>query len=204
MQQLNKNTRGFTVVEIMVVFLIFIAMLDTVWMIYKSSLNTNTVLSESLNAQEDVRRAFSSMTAGLRSASQSSTGSYLIAAASSTALTYYSDIDRDGLKEQVRYFMSGNNLRQGIVEPSGSPISYNNANEKVTTMVRNVIRDDSKPLFSYYDSSYDGDDPALTEPISLIDIRLIKINISVDKDPLTPPAATEFTTQVFIRNLKDN
>ncbi len=198
------SNKGFTVIEIMVVFLIFIAIFDTIWMIYKSSVQTNFILSEDMSAQEDIRKIFSSMNNGLRSASQSSIGSYLIAAASSTALTYYSDIDHDGLKEQIHYFLSGNDLRQGIIKPSGLPLTYNSTNEKITTLVHNVIRDPSKPTFSYYDSSYDGTGSALPEPISIIDIRMVKIYLYIDKDPAAPPAGSEFTTQVFIRNLKDN
>jgi hypothetical protein len=144
------------------------------------------------------------MTASLRSASQSSTGAYPIAAASSTSLTYFSDIDHDGLKEQVRYFLSGTTLKRGVIKPSGNPLTYNTANEKITNLVRNIIRDDANPIFSYYDSSYDGSSSAMTNPPNILNIRLIKITFLIDRDPATAPAAAEFSTQVSIRNLKDN
>lgn len=200
----NKTEAGFTLIEILIAFLIFMAIFDSVWLIYKKSVSSNTALSNSLNAQGEIRKALTSMTAGIRSASISSTGSYPIQSASSTSLTYYSDIDHDGLKEQIRYFLSGKILKRGIIEPSGNPLTYQSANEKITYLIRDVVRDDSKPIFSYYNKNYSGTGPALTNPPNILDIRLIKINVLVDRDPANPPAAAEFTTQVSIRNLKDN
>jgi type II secretory pathway pseudopilin PulG len=200
----TKNQRGFTLIEIMVVFLIFIALFDYIWLLYKNSLNSSEVLTESMNVQGEVRNAFNSMVASLRSASPSATGSYTIAAASSTALTYYSDIDRDGSKEQIRYFLAGNALKQGITKASGNPPSYQSANEKTNNLIKNVVRDETKPIFSYYDGNYDGSGPALINPPDILDIRLIKITVTIDREPDAPPAPAEFSTQVSIRNLKDN
>lgn len=200
----QKTSAGFTLIEILIVFFIFIAIFNSVWMIYKKTLSSNTALSDSFNSQEEVRKALTSMTASIRSASPSSTGSYPISAASSTALTYYSDIDHDGLKEQIRYFLSGNILKKGLTEPTGNPLTYLSANEKVSYLIRNVVRNEAKPIFSYYDDSYTGTGPALSNPPNILDIRLIKINVLIDRDPTKAPAAAEFTTQVSIRNLKDN
>ncbi len=200
----EQKNRAFTLIEVMVAFLIFIALFDAVWMIYKNSLNSNDIMTESMNVQGEVRKAFTSMTAGIRSASPSNTGSYPIAAAGSTTLTYYSDIDRDGSKEQIRYFLSGNTLKQGITEATGNPQSYQSANEKISSLIRNVVFTGSTPIFSYFDGGYDGSGPALIDPPSVLDIRLIKITVTVDRDPAASPAASEFETQVSIRNLKDN
>ena len=202
--KIKRGKTGFTLIEVMVVFLIFISLFDAIWMIYKSSISSNDIITESLNVQGEIRNAFTSMTAGIKSASQSSTGAYPISTASSTSLTYFSDIDHDGLKEQVRYFLLGTSLRQGIIKPTGNPLIYQVSNEKVSSLVRNVIRDNSKPVFSYYDSNYDGNSAPMTNPPNILNIRLIKINLLIDKDPNTSPAAAEFTTQISIRNLKDN
>jgi len=35
-------------------------------------------------------------------------------------------------------------------------------------------------------------------------VRLVRITIKIDEDPNRPPAALTSTTQVSIRNLKDN
>jgi len=35
-------------------------------------------------------------------------------------------------------------------------------------------------------------------------VRLVKITIVIDKDPQTPPGPMTLTTQISIRNLKDN
>jgi hypothetical protein len=143
------------------------------------------------------------MTAGIRSASLSSLGSYAIAAASSTSFTYYSDIDHDNLKEKIRYFLSGDIIKEGIIKPSGSPLIYNSANEKIYNLIHDVANG-SNPVFSYYDKNYNGATAPLPAQINIPDIRLIKINILIDANPLRAPGAVNFTTQVSIRNLKDN
>jgi len=62
----------------------------------------------------------------------------------------------------------------------------------------------STPVFTYYNSSYNGNTPPLTLPVSILDVRLIKISIITDDDPSKPPSPINVTTQVSFRNLKDN
>src|SRR3989344_4644245 len=118
-----------------------------------------------------------------------------------TAFTFYSDIDDDGLKEKVRYFLNGPLLQKGVIKPTGSPLSYNPASEKITTLIPNVT---NATIFTYYDENYDGAGAELTSPINIPVVRLVKITITIDKDPNRAPVTTIFSTQVSIRNLKDN
>jgi prepilin-type N-terminal cleavage/methylation domain-containing protein len=200
---LNK-TKGFSLVEILVVVSIFLLLFNAIWLIYSKSVKTSETLSTSLNSQQETRRAFTTMTSGIRSAATSNIGAYPIAAASSTGLIYYSDIDSDGLREQIRYFMVGTSLRQGVIKPTGNPLVYQASNERVTTLVHYVINDASRPVFSFYDGTYSGTEASLAEPIAIQNVRLIKIDLLIDKDPTKSPGAISFTTQVVIRNLKDN
>ena len=140
---------------------------------------------------------------GSRSTLPSSLGSYAIDSASSTAFIYYADLNGDGLKEKIRYFLSGTTLRQGVIKPSGSPLVYNPANEKIADMIHGIVKN-SGPIFTYYDTNYDGTTAPLATPVNLLNIRLVKITVKVDVDPRKPPGPAQFTTQVSIRNLKDN
>jgi type II secretory pathway component PulJ len=199
----QKSKSGFSLIETLIAFSVFLLLLDSIWVMYKNTNDTNNILTSGLNTQMEVRRAFALMTANIRSASPSSIGAYTIAAASSTAFIYYSDMNNDGLKERIRYFLSGSILKEGIIEPSGSPLTYNIANEKIYDIIHG-LDNGASPAFSYYNKNYDGFTAALAAPINIPDIRLIKINLIIDADPLVGPGAATFTTQVSIRNLKDN
>lgn len=199
----QKSKPGFSLIETLIAFSIFLLLLDSVWVMYKNTNDTNSILTSNLSTQMEVRRAFASMTASIRSASPSSIGAYTIEAASSTAFIYYSDVDNDGLKERIRYFLSGDILKEGVIKPSGSPLTYNIANEKIYDIVHGLANG-TNPIFSYYNANYNGFTAALPAPINIPEIRLIKINLIIDTDPLLAPGAATFTTQVSIRNLKDN
>jgi hypothetical protein len=124
--------------------------------------------------------------------------------ASSTALTFYSDLDGNGVKEQVRYFMSGKSLKKGVIVPTGSPLVYNSGNEVVNTLVSDVVSSSTLPMFQYYSSAYDGTTSALVQPVTASSVRLIKINVIIDRDPGRAPSQIVTTSQVTLRNLKDN
>jgi hypothetical protein len=61
-------------------------------------------------------------------------------------------------------------------------------------------------IFEYYDSNYDGtaSSSALIFPVAPIEVRLVKITLDIDSDPNKPPEPFTVTTQVSIRNIKDN
>ncbi|MDD4901946.1 MAG: prepilin-type N-terminal cleavage/methylation domain-containing protein [Patescibacteria group bacterium] len=199
-----KSSSGFTLAETLAAMFIFLILLQGSLTLYNDTIKTNDALTGNLNAQMEVRAAFTSMLANIRSASPSAAGAYTIDTASSTYFSFYSDVDRDGLKEKIRYFLSGKILRIGVIEPTGNPPIYNPANEKTSALINDVVNPAATPIFSYYDSSYDGTTAPLTLPINISAVRLIKINVLIDHDPSQPPAAMGFSTQVSIRNLKDN
>lgn len=182
---------------------VFIIVGLAVWTFQKDIFVTNSTLSESASLITEVRQTFKTMMVEIRSASISSTGAYPLAAATGTSFIFYSDIDDDGLKERIRYFVDGSTLKKGVIKPTGNPLSYNPSNEVITTAVNNLANG-AQPVFEYYDENYDGDDPPLTSPVNLLAVRLVKVTIKVDKNPTRPPAAVTMVTQVSVRNLKDN
>lgn len=163
---------------------------------------TSRFINTTLNSQDEARRTINKFIAELRTASISSLGAYPIAEATATSLTFYSDIDADAYKERLRYFVSGTTLRRGLLKPSGNPLTYNPANETVTDAVNYLVN--TTNIFSYYDSNYNGQGTALSFPINLPDVRLIRMQVQIDQYPNEPPEAYELSSEVNIRNLKDN
>jgi len=204
----NKKTipnlvSGFTLPEIIVTTAIFTVILGAVSLFARDIFYYNTVFSSGLASYDDARKILRPIASEIRSAAQSSSGSYNIESANSTSFVFFSDINADGKKERIRYFLSSTTLRRGVIIPTGSPYQYLSANETFTNVVSNV-RNGTTSIFTYYDSNYDGTTGALSLPVSIASIRLVKITLIIDADPSKPPVPMTVTTQVSIRNLKDN
>lgn len=199
----KSNMCGVTVMEMIIVVAI-VSILGTVAIVFgKDILYFGDLFEGSLNEGDRAHRVLQPVAQEVRSAAPSSTGTYPIEEAESDSFIFFSDINDDGLEERVRYFLDGTNFRKGVTIPSGSPLVYDTGNETVTTAVQDV-HNGVNAVFSYYDSSYDGSSAALVEPFALSEIRLVKVELVIDADPALPPNALTVTTQVTIRNLKDN
>ncbi|MDP2741176.1 MAG: type II secretion system protein [bacterium] len=199
----HKNNLGFSMIEIIVVIFILGLIGTSVWTFQSDIFSLNNILSGNITSQEEARNSFKAMTAGIRSISPSSLGAYPLYEVNPNSFTFYSDIDDDGLKERIRYFLSGNILKKGVLKPSGNPLVYNTANEVISEIIHN-ISNGSTPIFDYYDTDYDGTTAPLSQPVNIIAVRLVKITVIVNSNSSNPPILITFTTQVSMRNLKDN
>ena len=197
----KKLVSGFSVVETLFTMSIFILVLGLFTLFARNIWTYNSFISSGFTNTDAGRKILKTMTSEIRTASTADTGSYTISQATASSFTFYSDIDDDGLKEKVRYFLTGTTLQKGVIKPTGSPLAYNPANE----IISNLVADEtSASIFSYYNENYDGTTAALSFPVNIADIRLVKITLTIDKDGSRPPTPITFSTQVSIRNLKDN
>ncbi|MCX6703669.1 MAG: type II secretion system protein [Candidatus Zambryskibacteria bacterium] len=202
--QYMKYKKGVTIAELVISISILGVLAYTVSIFQRDIFSLNFSAQNSLSAQLDARHVLKQLVAELREASPSSLGGYPIALASSTALTFYSDINNDGIKERIRYFMSGTTLRRGELSPTGSPLVYVDANEKLSSAVAYVSNNATTSIFTYYPSTFAGTTSPLTQPVTISSIRMIGINILIEKDPNRSPSPLRVTTSVVLRNLKDN
>lgn len=206
MFKVNKfkyKSRGITLTEMLIAVAVFAVISIAVGNFGVGIFNFNLAAQTNLGAQSDGRRILKTITTELRSASSSSLGGYPIESVSTSTLVFYSDINNDGLKERIRYFLQGVELRKGVITPTGNPLVYNSNNEVVSILVHDVVNG-SNPIFEYYDENYDGTTNSLPYPVQTNDIRLIKITLSLDKDQNKAPGPISVTSQVTLRNLKDN
>jgi hypothetical protein len=145
------------------------------------------------------------MTTEIRSASASGNGSYAIESATTSSFVFYSDINKNGNVERVRYFLGTSTIYKGITQPNGTPATYPTSSEIVLDIIDNIVTSTaSTSLFRYYDSSYTGTQSSMASPIDISKIRLIGITFSADIKPSQAPGAEFFSTLVDIRNLRDN
>lgn len=197
--------KGFTLIE-MIVTIAIVGVLGVIISKFQSDVfSFNRYFQSSFDTAEKAQKLLHPMTAEIRSASQSNTGSYPVDTISDTDFSFYSDTNNDGLKEKVRYYLVGTTLYKEIINPTGTPYQYNVANKVVTTFLTGVTNiADSIPLFTYYDATYTGGSGGQVAPLSgsINTVRLIGITIRIDSDPNKPPTTTQIQTMVAIRNLK--
>lgn len=198
-----KPDKGFSLVEVLMAVAILTLVGVTIYTFQEDVFSFNRILTNGLTAQDEARRALRIMSAEIRTASPSSIGAYPIAEATNSSFTFYSNIGNDALKERIRYFLDGTVLKRGVIRSTGDPLTYNAASEVLVELVHGITNGVT-PVFTYYDSSYDGTTLPLGTPINIALVRLVKVTLSIDPDLFQPPGATTLTTQISIRNLKDN
>ncbi|EKD23675.1 MAG: hypothetical protein ACD_81C00196G0002 [uncultured bacterium] len=198
-QPLHRNS-GFTLVEVLISITLFVGIAFIIGTFIKSVLDYELLFTQQLTAQQEIETTFATVLPEMRSMVPSALGSYPIGQVATSSITFFVDIDGDTISDQVRYFLSGTVLKKGITRPSGSPLSYNSANEIVNDVVRNVVM--TAPVFTFYDENYTGSEPAMTSPVVISDIRLIKILLTVKDPNETVPLSASI--DIVPRNLRTN
>ena len=202
LNDIRNNQYGITLIELVVAIGIFVFLAGGAVALFLSSWKYNDIVWEQLQTQNQGRKVTQDFTNELRVASLSSIGAYPIEAASSTEIIFYTNMDTDTLVERVRYFFSGRTLKKGVLKPTGNPLIYNGANETVIDVAYDVVTATSK--FSYFGADFTGSEAALSSPISLTNVRMVGISLTLEEDPNASPVPFSIESKVSLRNLKDN
>lgn len=204
MKKKSKN-KGFTLVEMLIVmgimglFVVLVTDFQSKIFIY------NRIFQGGNFVGTDALNVVKSMAVEMRSMSPSSGGAYPIESASTSSIAFFNDIDDDGNKERIRYFLSGTTMQRGVIKPTGNPFVYNTTSETFSTLMSNVRNTSTSSVFTYYNTYYDGSaTTSLSLPIPISNVRLVVVNVILDADPSRPFVPLYATTQVSLRNLKDN
>ncbi len=196
--KLQTLNTGFTLIEVLVSAALMV-MLGAGFVGLQYILSQNQVSAwRNYQSIESINLSLSQLAAELRSANSSQTGSYALDTANDQSIIFYSDYDYDGVSERVRYTLTGTQLVRGIVEPTGSPLTYNVANEKVK-IISDIIRNASTPAFYYYNSDWPSD--TTNNPLALVnriaDTRQIKVLLKTN--PKVNDSDHDFTLETDIK-----
>jgi prepilin-type N-terminal cleavage/methylation domain-containing protein len=205
MNKLRVSTKGFTLAEIVVVVGIFVLVAGIASQFQLDTWSFRRFFQVSVDFQAEGLFAMKNLTRELRSMTPSVLGTYPIAAVGTSTLTFYADADGNGQPERLRYYISNNTLFREEIDPCGNPLTY--ATSSCTASIKRVVqslRMGTTSMFTYYDSSYTGTTSPLAFPPNISSIRLIKVTTLIENDPNKSPLPLMLTTQVTMRNLKDN
>lgn len=203
-KQLLKSREGFSLGEILIVMAIAASVVIIVVNLSSNVNLLNNLVSQQLQSKSDINQNLQILTTEIRSAGPSQSGAYPIDTATTSSFAFYSDINKNGLVEHVRYFLSSSSIEKGVIQPSGTPALYPTSSESITDMIDNVIIPSSTPLFRYYDSSYTGVEAPLATPIDISAVRLVSMSFLADVAPKQSPGPEYFSLIVDIRNLRSN
>ncbi len=149
--------------------------------------------SEQDAAVQNARRVMDIITSEIRETSLSERGNYPISSASEQTLTLYSDIDKDGKAERVRYFIDDRKFKKSVTLPG---VSNDYTGPENIEEIARYINNNTAPLFFYYDINN-----ATTTTIN--NIRMVKVSLLVNVTPNVVPNDYTIETNITLRNLKD-
>ena len=193
----TQKARGFTGIETLVWISIFVSAMLAVTSSILYFYRTNSFIIQEADAISSSERGVEVMIGAIREAAYASNGAYPIISMAANDFVFYSDVDSDPAIERVHYFISGTELRQGIVQPTGDPPVYTSAEvvNTLSTNVRNITQGVS--TFTYYDMN-----GALMSNLTLIgSLRFVTANVVVDTDLNKPPTPLTIRSSAGLRNL---
>ncbi len=198
------HSAAFTLIEIIVSVSIFSVIMFGILALLSNTFTLNRQQSGLLDDQDQARKLSFALMNELRNATTANTGAYPLETVSAQTLTFYSNIDGGTDIERVRYYLQNGALYKGVKKPTGNPLSYTAATETVTRVQSNISG--SPTIFTYYDDSYNGvTGAALTQPVSVVAVRFVKVDLPILKRAgVTNTNTYTVTAQAAVRSLKTN
>lgn len=201
MSILRRSSAGFTLIEIVVAMAITSGLAFFFMTLARDTTDATLRFNSQLMTQQQIEQTMQLIVPEIRSIAQGIDGAYPIAEATTSTFQFYSDVDRNGSFDRVRYFLSNGTLKKGVIKPTGSPPVYATSSEAITDVVAGVVG--GTTLFSYYDSSATSSTSnALPSPVDVLRIKTIKITIVANQGTSAKPSLVGAETSATIRNLR--
>ncbi len=157
-------------------------------------------------------RGIEQMTQDIRTARPAENGAFPIVLADRHEITFYMDYDDDGVAERIHYFIDNQKLKMGVREPNLAvvPPTYANGDEIIKEAASYIVNQSTGyPTFEYYGDTgaiYKYSDitgKALATPADPSAVKMVKILLFVNPDPLKAPNNVRIQSFAVIRNLAD-
>jgi prepilin-type N-terminal cleavage/methylation domain-containing protein len=200
---MKRDSRsGFTLFEVIIAIALSSIIVLGIGKFSNSISSVGVLINNELQADHDIQLAFRDIVSEIRSMEPSGAGAYPLETATTSSIVFYSDIDQDGIPERVRYTMATSSFQKGVIRPTGNPLTYPTSTEVVTTVAPSIIR--SSSTFDYFDSSYTGTQTPLASPVSILAVRVVRVNLVAEVSTSTAPRPLILSNTITIRNLRSN
>lgn len=196
MQHLSYKP-GFTLIETVIVVGILSIVGTVLTVMIVSFYRTNSYIIQEGTAVQSSQRGLSQSLQDLREASYGDDGSYPIANAATSTVTFYADVNNSSSVQKVRLYLSNGTLYRGVTYSSGSPPAYSGA-ESTSVVATYVTNSTSTPIFQYYDNT----GALLASPVNVAQIASINTTLTIDVDPHRSPIPYTVTGSATLRNLR--
>ena len=148
-----------------------------------------------------IQTSINTMSKEIREIRQADSGGFAIEEGVNNEFIFYSDVDKTAEVERVRYFLTGNCLKRGIVKPTGTPARYVTSGEQVKDISCNITNSAQQPVFTYY-SGYPGSTTLLTTPADPHKVKVIKIYLRISSTGKQPiPVSKDINLYTTPRNI---
>ena len=189
-------SRGFSLVEMIVVVSMTALVMGVLSMIFVEFYHSHAYVLQSISATQYARDGVEDAMRHLRGATYGSDGSYPIASATPSSLTFFSDVKNTPGIERVTYSLVGDTFFRTERAATGNPPAYNGGD--ATTTLSSSVRTTNVPLFRYFDEN--GNE--LTPPIPVHKISSVRTTLTIDIDINRSPTPFTLSNAATLRNLK--
>lgn len=201
-----RSARGITLLEMLVTLGIYTLILGAVSALFITLLKDPSQRLAALTSIDQARSVGAKFVNEIRNARSGNDGSYAVAVASTTQVTFYSSYGGTSSTtvKRIRYFISNGVLYKGVVTPTGSPLSYNGVTEIVSPVLSNILNGTTS-VFTYYDGTYAGTSSPMTQPVNVTRVNYVQMNVTVKKQDTKNSSSTyTYTAGASVRSLKTN
>lgn len=200
--------KGLTLIEMMAAIFIVGAGMIGFTLLFTSSWKTNKFVIESGVTAVQVNRALNEIALNLRKVRQADNGDYPIESGNQFDIKVYLDIDGDGVTERVHYWLdtATDQVKRGVTDPvAGTPPTYPASDTTVSIIANYIVNEATEPLFYYYNENYPGDtvNNPLATPVDIQSVRLVRVLLRMNIDPVRAPDNINVESFIDLRNLEN-
>lgn len=193
-----KNKKGMTMIEVMIAIAIFAVSMEGFVLLFSRSLQINAFTLRTGQASLTASRGVQKTVDIIRNARQADNGSFVVVSADDNDLVIYGNADGDSETERIHYYLDGGILKEGVTEPTGDiPPAYP-AGDQATSVVTNyVVNGVGTPVFEYYDINNN----VLSTPAVVNSVKMAKVYLEINIDPVKSTDKVIIQSYATIRNL---
>lgn len=175
---MSRTSKGITLVELLISVMLISVMLGAMWVVYSMGSKIFYGQLSRYNIKDETSLAFTTITKELHQA-------FSVTDATATSITFTTDLDSDGVYEEIEYSWSG---------VAGSPLDRSVTIPPSTDAItRPLVCSAQSVAFTYYNTN----NVLLSTPIILPSVHLVAVDVTAVKGDETFHLRTNIFLQMI-------